>query len=197
MRLRHRLAGIAVLGRGIQCLALHEVVPSLRVVAQRLVDLLVRVGDVGLVVLRQRQRLRLDLRAQREHRRDDRAKEHEADNGDAQRAVLDAVLQSIDAVRLDVGEHEREAHFKNVGLLYDSIREVKSVLFTTTNTIATDSLLEISNQKINNWQSTINALTVGYLQKVRKLLTQEQQKGYDQFVIKMMQRGRRDSSRGR
>jgi Spy/CpxP family protein refolding chaperone len=91
----------------------------------------------------------------------------------------------------------REAHFKNIGLLYDSIREVKSVLFTTTNTIATDSLLEISNQKINNWQSTINALTVSYLQKVRKLLTQEQQKGYDQFVIKMMQRGRRDSSRGR
>ncbi|MFN5180875.1 MAG: hypothetical protein ACK5DF_06895 [Bacteroidota bacterium] len=74
---------------------------------------------------------------------------------------------------------------------------MKTVLFTTTNTIATDSLLEISNQKINNWQSTINALTVGYLQKVRKLLTQEQQKGYDQFVIKMMQRGRRDSSRGR
>jgi hypothetical protein len=70
-------------------------------------------------------------------------------------------------------------------------------LFTTTNTIATDSLLEISNQKINNWQSTINVLTVSYLQKVRKLLTEEQQKGYDQFVIKMMQRGRRDSSRGR
>jgi Spy/CpxP family protein refolding chaperone len=91
----------------------------------------------------------------------------------------------------------REAHFKNVGLLYDSIRQAKTVLFTTTNTIATDSLLEISNQKINNWQSTINVLTVSYLQKVRKLLTEEQQKGYDQFVIKMMQRGRRDSSRGR
>jgi hypothetical protein len=43
----------------------------------------------------------------------------------------------------------------------------------------------------------MNALTVSYLQKVRKLLTEEQQKGYDQFVIKMMQRGRRDSSRGR
>jgi hypothetical protein len=40
-------------------------------------------------------------------------------------------------------------------------------------------------------------MTVSYLQKVRNILTEEQQKGYDQFVIKMMQRGRRDSSRGR
>ena len=91
----------------------------------------------------------------------------------------------------------REAHFKNVGVYYDSIRQVKTALFTTTGAAATDSLLSVSNQKINDWQSTINSLTVNYLQKVRKLLTEEQQKGYDQFVVKMMQRGRRDSSRGR
>jgi Spy/CpxP family protein refolding chaperone len=91
----------------------------------------------------------------------------------------------------------REAHFKNVGILYDSIRQQKIALFTAPNPIAADSLLAISNQKINDWQSTINSLTVNYLQNVRKLLTEEQQKGYDQFVIKMMQRGRRDSSRGR
>ncbi|MFM7510210.1 MAG: hypothetical protein ACKO33_00365 [Bacteroidota bacterium] len=91
----------------------------------------------------------------------------------------------------------REAHFKNVGVLYDSIRVVKMKLFTTATPGTTDSLLELSNQKINNWQSTINAMTVSYLQKVRNILTEQQQKGYDQFVIKMMQRGRRDSSRGR
>jgi len=91
----------------------------------------------------------------------------------------------------------REAHFKNVGILYDSIRVVKMKLFTTATPGTTDSLLELSNQKINNWQSTINAMTVSYLQKVRNILTEQQQKGYDQFVIKMMQRGRRDSSRGR
>jgi len=91
----------------------------------------------------------------------------------------------------------REAHFKNVGVLYDSIRVVKMKLFTTATPGTTDSLLELSNQKINNWQTTINAMTVSYLQKVRNILTEQQQKGYDQFVIKMMQRGRRDSSRGR
>jgi len=91
----------------------------------------------------------------------------------------------------------REAHFKNVGILYDSIRVVKMKLFTTATPGTTDSLLELSNQKINNWQTTINAMTVSYLQKVRNILTEQQQKGYDQFVIKMMQRGRRDSSRGR
>jgi len=91
----------------------------------------------------------------------------------------------------------REAHFKNVGILYDSIRVVKMKLFTTATPGTTDSLLELSNQKINNWQTTINAMTVSYLQKVRNILTEQQQKGYDQFVIKMMQRGRRDSSQGR
>jgi len=91
----------------------------------------------------------------------------------------------------------REAHFKNVGVYYDSIRQAKTALFTTTDVGNSDSLLTVSNQKINDWQSTINAMTVSYLQKVRNILTEEQQKGYDQFVIKMMQRGRRDSSRGR
>lgn len=91
----------------------------------------------------------------------------------------------------------REAHFKNVGVYYDSIRQAKTALFTTTDVGNRDSLLTVSNQKINDWQSTINAMTVSYLQKVRNILTEEQQKGYDQFVIKMMQRGRRDSSRGR
>lgn len=91
----------------------------------------------------------------------------------------------------------REAHFKNVGVYYDSIRQAKTALFTTMDVGNRDSLLTVSNQKINDWQSTINAMTVSYLQKVRNILTEEQQKGYDQFVIKMMQRGRRDSSRGR
>jgi len=91
----------------------------------------------------------------------------------------------------------REVHFKNVEILYDSIRVVKMELFTTATPGTADSLLVLSNQKINNWQATINAMTVSYLQKVRNILTDQQQKGFDQFVIKMMQRGRRDSSRGR
>ncbi|MBM3159657.1 MAG: hypothetical protein FJZ69_07850 [Bacteroidetes bacterium] len=128
----------------------------------------------------------------------DRNKSHRPYN----RERLDTSALLAKEINLSAAQEEqhrelREAHFKNVGILYDSIRVVKMKLFTTATPGTTDSLLELSNQKINNWQSTINAMTVSYLQKVRNILTEQQQKGYDQFVIKMMQRGRRDSSRGR
>ena len=125
----------------------------------------------------------------------DRNKSHRPYN----RERLDTSALLAKEINLSAAQEEqhrelREAHFKNVGILYDSIRVVKMKLFTTATPGTTDSLLELSNQKINNWQSTINAMTVSYLQKVRNILTEQQQKGYDQFVIKMMQRGRRDSS---
>lgn len=128
----------------------------------------------------------------------DRNKSHRPYN----RVRLDTSALLAKEINLSAAQEEqhrelREAHFKNVGVLYDSIRVVKMKLFTTATPGTTDSLLELSNQKINNWQTTINAMTVSYLQKVRNTLTEQQQKGYDQFVIKMMQRGRRDSSRGR
>jgi len=128
----------------------------------------------------------------------DRNKSHRPYN----RERLDTSALLAKEINLSAAQEEqhrelREAHFKNVGILYDSIRVVKMKLFTTATPGTTDSLLELSNQKINNWQTTINAMTVSYLQKVRNILTEQQQKGYDQFVIKMMQRGRWDSSRGR
>ncbi|MBM3414593.1 MAG: hypothetical protein FJY16_06640 [Bacteroidetes bacterium] len=89
-----------------------------------------------------------------------------------------------------------EAHFKRVGVLYDSIRLVKIALFTTATLSTADSLLLLSNQKINNWHVAINAQTVSHMQKVKDMLTDEQKKKYDQFIIKMMQRGHRDSNRG-
>ena len=128
----------------------------------------------------------------------DRNKSHRSYNRDRMdTSALLAKEINLSAEQEQQHRELREVHFKNVGILYDSIRQQKIALFTAPNPIVADSLLAITNQKINDWQSTINSLTVSYLKKVRNLLTEEQQKGYDQFITKMMQRGRRDSSRGR
>jgi hypothetical protein len=48
--------------------------------------------------------------------------------------------------------------------------------------------------KVAHWQSIINRMTFEHFKQVRALLQPEQQANFDQFVQKMMQRSRRDSS---
>ena len=92
----------------------------------------------------------------------------------------------------------RENYYKETRPLYDSIRHTRVVLFTSAgNNQQTDSLLILCNEKINRWQNAINAMTLSYLQRVRGLLNESQQKGYDQFIIRVMQRSRRDSSKSK
>lgn len=92
----------------------------------------------------------------------------------------------------------RENYYKETRPLYDSIRKTRVVLFSAVgNSVQADSLLVQCNEKINDWQNTINTLTVAYLQRVRNILDTTQQKGFDQFILRMMQRSRRDSSKGK
>lgn len=90
----------------------------------------------------------------------------------------------------------RESYNKETRSLYDSIRRARVELFSgAVQANASDTLLARVNEKINRWQNTINQLTVDYLRRVRGILSAEQQKGFDQFILRMMQRSRRDSSR--
>jgi hypothetical protein len=92
----------------------------------------------------------------------------------------------------------RENYYKETRPLYDSIRKTRVVLFSAVgNSEQADSLLVQCNEKINYWQNTINTLTVAYLQRVRNILDTTQQKEFDQFILRMMQRSRRDSSKGK
>jgi Spy/CpxP family protein refolding chaperone len=90
----------------------------------------------------------------------------------------------------------RESYYKETRSLYDSIRRARVTLFTgAVQTNTPDTLIAGINEKINHWQNTINQLTVDYLKRVRGILSATQQKGFDQFMLRMMQRNRRDSSR--
>jgi hypothetical protein len=92
----------------------------------------------------------------------------------------------------------RENYYKETRSLYDSIRKMRVVLFSAVgNSQQADSLLTQCNENISNWQNTINSLTVAYLQQVRNILDTTQQKEFDQFILRMMQRSRRDSSTGK
>ncbi|MBM3412606.1 MAG: hypothetical protein FJY19_04405 [Bacteroidetes bacterium] len=127
----------------------------------------------------------------------DKNKSHRSYN--RERPDIAALFAKEVDLSVEQAQHHRilhEAHFKRVGALHDSIRLVKIALFTAATTSTADSLLLLSNQKINNWQIAINAQTVSYMQKVKDMLTDQQKKKYDQFIIKMMQRGHRDSNRG-
>ncbi|MFM1857106.1 MAG: hypothetical protein RLZ05_166 [Bacteroidota bacterium] len=92
----------------------------------------------------------------------------------------------------------RENYYKETRPLYDSIRKMRVVLFSAVgNTQQADSLLIECNEKINRLQNDINTLTIAYLQRVRNILEPAQQKDFDQFILRMMQRSRRDSSKGK
>lgn len=90
----------------------------------------------------------------------------------------------------------REEHFGKVKLYYDSLRQVKTALYTRVadSTIAEQDFVNY-DAKVAHWQSIINRMTFEHFKQVRALLQPEQQANFDQFVQKMMQRSRRDSSR--
>jgi len=92
----------------------------------------------------------------------------------------------------------RENYYKETRPLYDSIRKLRVVLFSAVrHTEQADSLLSECNGKINRLQNSINRLTVAYLQRVRSILDTAQQKDFDHFILRMMQRSRRDSSKSK
>jgi Spy/CpxP family protein refolding chaperone len=88
----------------------------------------------------------------------------------------------------------REGYFKVIRPMADSLRAVKIAFYSQVNSgLATDSVLDNYQSKINDWQRKINKQTFDHFREVRAMLTPEQQPKFDEFLQKMMQRNRRDS----
>jgi hypothetical protein len=89
----------------------------------------------------------------------------------------------------------KEAHFKNVRPLFDSIRAAKTAFYTLIkNGDVSDSVLDAHTANISAKQAALEKLTFAHFREVRNIFTAEQQPKYDSFLLKMMQRGKRDSS---
>ncbi len=92
-------------------------------------------------------------------------------------------------------KEQKEEHFKNIKPLFDSVRAAKTAFFALIkDSTVNDSTIAAYAQKISERQAAIDQLTFVHFKKVRKLFTPEQQPKFDEFIQKMMQRGRRDSS---
>lgn len=94
-------------------------------------------------------------------------------------------------------EHKqlKDEHFKNIKPLFDSLRAAKTAFFSLIKDSAvSDSMLNAYSQRISERQSIIDKFTFAHFKRVRNLFTAEQQPKFDEFVQKMMQRGRRDST---
>jgi Spy/CpxP family protein refolding chaperone len=90
----------------------------------------------------------------------------------------------------------REEHFKTLKPYFDSLRTAKAAFFQLTKMPdVNDSTINNYYQKVANWQLQIDKLTFAHFKKVRTIFSPEQQPKFDEFVQKMMQRGRRDSAR--
>ncbi len=90
---------------------------------------------------------------------------------------------------------QKEEHLKNIKPLFDSVRAAKTAFFALVkDENAGDSLVNAYSLRISEKQSAIDKLTFAHFRKVRNLFTAEQQPKFDQFVQKMMQRGKKDSA---
>lgn len=89
----------------------------------------------------------------------------------------------------------REDHLKNIRPLFDSIRMAKTALYNLLkDSTASDSLVNVYTRQISDKQVAIEKMTFAHFQRVRQLFTPDQQPRFDEFVQKMMQRGRKDSA---
>lgn len=89
----------------------------------------------------------------------------------------------------------KEEHLKNIKPLFDSVRAAKTAFFALLkDSTAGDSTINVYSQRITAKQSAVDKLTFAHFKRIRNLFTAEQQPEFDEFVQKMMQRGRRDSA---
>lgn len=89
----------------------------------------------------------------------------------------------------------KEKHFQNVRPLFDSIRAAKTAFYSLIKEApVSDSMMNAFITRLSERQAALERLTFEHFRQVRGIFTAEQQPRYDSFLLKMMQRGRRDSS---
>lgn len=83
----------------------------------------------------------------------------------------------------------REEHFKNMEPAFDSIKTLKKAMFEMAkNGEVSDSALANHSSLVAGQQAIIDKATVKHFRTMRAMFSGEQQKKYDEFVEKMMQR---------
>src|SRR5258705_11458996 len=94
----------------------------------------------------------------------------------------------------------KDEHFTAIKPVFDSVRTLKKSLFgLVKEENVNDSLVNNYSVLISQQQAIIDKLTINHFRKVRALFSGDQQKKFDDFVQKMMQRRgpggiRRDST---
>ena len=93
----------------------------------------------------------------------------------------------------------KDEHFTAIKPVFDSVRTLKKSLFALVKEEnVNDSVVGNYSALISQQQAIIDKLTINHFRKVRALFSGDQQKKFDDFVQKMMQRRgpgmRRDST---
>ena len=83
----------------------------------------------------------------------------------------------------------KDEHFAAIKPVFDSVRTLKKSLFALVKEEnVNDSMVNNYSALISRQQAIIDKLTINHFRKVRALFSGDQQKKFDDFVQKMMQR---------
>jgi Spy/CpxP family protein refolding chaperone len=83
----------------------------------------------------------------------------------------------------------KDEHFTAIRPVFDSVRSLKKSLFgLIKEENVNDSLVNTYSTLISEQEAVINKLTITHFRKVRTLFSGDQQKKFEDFVQKMMQR---------
>ncbi len=129
-----------------------------------------------------------------------RSRSHSYHSSSHRQDAFDRMARTLNYTEAQKEQHRslREEHIARMRPLYDSIRQTKVILFSKASIVEqSDSIYIGYMNKMSGWQTRINELNYAYYKKVRSMLRPEQQPRYDSLLIKMIERGRRDSSRYR
>ena len=91
----------------------------------------------------------------------------------------------------------RDEHFARVRPLFDSMRQYRASFFKMVrDTTSNDDSVNAYSKHVSEIQSMIDKMTLEHFRRVRTLFNGDQQKQFDDYMQKMMQR-RRDSTNRR
>jgi len=107
--------------------------------------------------------------------------------------MMDKELNLTEQQKTEVKKF-RDAHFAIIHPLSDSLRAAKEAFFGLLKVPElSDSVFNAYGQRILQIQDTMDKLSFAHLQRVRNVFDSAQKSKYDEFVKKMVQRGKKDS----
>ena len=84
----------------------------------------------------------------------------------------------------------RDAHMKQIRPMFDSLRAAKNAYFGLARRAdVSDSTMVAYHKKVTDLETLVDKFTLEHFRTVRALFDTAQQRKYDEFVQKMMQRG--------